>query len=80
MAEERAGLKYCIYCCEEFVPVKRNQRVCPECRELRKSKKRKFGVYEKPSLNENIAAAKAAGMTYGHYKASLLMSESRVVI
>ena len=54
--------------------------LCPECRELRKSKKRKFGIYEKPSLNESIAAAKAAGMTYGQYKASLLMSESKVTI
>ena len=79
MTDKKAGLKCCIYCCEEFVPVKRNQRVCPECRELRKSKKRKFGIYEKPSLNESIAAAKAAGMTYGQYKASLL-SESSVKI
>ena len=79
MEKENDGLKCCIYCREEFIPLKRNQRVCPECRELRKSKKRKFGIYEKPSLNESIAAAKAAGMTYGQYKASL-MSESRVII
>ena len=79
MTDKKAGLKCCIYCCEEFVTEKRNQWVCPECRVMRKSKKRKFGIYEKPSLNESIAAAKAAGMTYGQYKASLL-SESSVKI
>ena len=44
------------------------------------NEKKKRGDYEQPSLNESIAAAKAAGLSYGKYKASLLMSESKVII
>lgn len=75
----------CRYCNKVFTPLKPNQKICPECREtfsnMRASgdKAKKPGDYEKPSLNENIAAAKAAGLSYGQYKA-LLLPGSRVVI
>lgn len=81
------NLKTCCYCGRLF-----NQfgsewyRECPECREIFENmgtihngkKRKKRGEYEQPSLNENIAAAKAAGLSYGQYKA--LQNEVKVKI
>lgn len=65
----------CTYCSRVFIPSKPKQKACPECREIFRSMStdngevKKIGEYEKPSLSKNIAAAKAAGMSYGQYKA-----------
>lgn len=80
-------LKTCCYCGRLFNQFETERyRECPECREIfsnmstihnGKNRKRR-GEYEQPSLNENIAAAKAAGLSYWQYKA--LQNEVRVKI
>ena len=86
MAKKKDKLENCSYCRKVFTPLRLNQKICPECREIFNNmktsgnEKKKRGDYEQPSLNESIAAAKAAGLSYGQYKASLLMSESKVII
>lgn len=85
MKKKEDKFESCRYCYKIFTPLKPNQKICPECREtfgnMRASgeKEKKVGEYERASLNENIAAAKAAGLSYGQYKA-LLLSESRVIV
>lgn len=70
MKEQRPLTKRCSACGIRFVQQKPRQTTCGECGRyasysLAAKKKRK-----KSSLDANIAAAKAAGMSYGKYKAS----------
>lgn len=71
MREWKPLTKRCPNCGIRFVQQKPRQTTCGECGRyasysLAAKKKRK-----KSSLDANIAAADAAGMSYGKYKASL---------